>query len=418
MQFENLILLIGTNPLPNFVVTEYFLQNNYNIKAIWLVHSEKTDSQEGTYHYAQKLVDVLKSRHSDKSISFNFIPLSDISNAKKILSDVRKLLISNLKENDTVHLNYTGGTKVMGTHVYLSLRQEENKRLAKSFSYLDARTFRIVDDEKDDITEDLRGKVSLAFNELIRLHGFERKNEDSNNSDFEKATLAFRELIKEGKLKDFFQPNGGYDRTMFESKDKRGELAEKVEDINQERIDHFTPNDTFHRVISMLPDKYRIFDEHKRFRKDIDKKSFKKTLKYIDGGWFEEYIYTVLKENFTETNIEILKDWEIRKDDWAGNFQLDVILMKGYQLIGISCTTSKGKHICKSKGFEIIHRTRQIGGDEAKAVLFTLLDNNKKSDLQDELLIDTGSTKANILVFGREDINENHIVEKIKEFIK
>jgi hypothetical protein len=409
MQFENLILLIGTNPLPNFVVAEYYLQNNPELKNIWLVHSEKMNSHEGTYTYAENLVKVLKVRHPNNPVSFNFIPLSKISDANKISYDVRKLLISELDDNSSVHLNYTGGTKVMGIHVYHSLKQEGSKRLAKSFSYLDARSFRIVDDEEN-TTADLRDNVSPTFNELIHVHGFERKNTDSNN-DFEGVMGEFRELIKGGKLKEFFHANGGYDRTIFESKNKRSELAEKIEDIDPDIIANFTPNAVFQRILSALPDNYKIF------KKDIGKK-FKRVIKFLDGGWFEEYIYKVLTENFKEPNVEILKDWEIRKNGWTGNFQLDVIMMRGYQLVGISCTTSKEKHICKSKGFEIIHRTRQIGGDEAKAVLFTFLDEGTKLDVQDELLIDTGSTTANILVFGIEDLNEDYIIRKIREFIK
>lgn len=40
MSFEHLILLIGTNPLPNYVVAEYFLKNNPDLKTVWLVYSE------------------------------------------------------------------------------------------------------------------------------------------------------------------------------------------------------------------------------------------------------------------------------------------------------------------------------------------------------------------------------------------
>ena len=38
--FNHLILLIGTNPLPNFVVADYFLRHNPNIETVWLLHSE------------------------------------------------------------------------------------------------------------------------------------------------------------------------------------------------------------------------------------------------------------------------------------------------------------------------------------------------------------------------------------------
>lgn len=408
--FEHLILLIGTNPLPNFVAAEYFLENNPDLKKIWLVHSEKTNFQEGTYTYAENLVNALKLKNPHKSNLFNFIPLSDISNASKILSELRKFLISRLEENSGVHLNYTGGTKVMGTHGYRCLSLEEGKRLSKAFSYLDARTFRIIDDEIGCITKDLRSEISLTFGELIRLHGFERKNEDSD-FPFSNAMVEFRDLIENGKLDMFLHKEGGYDRTIFEAKNKKGELAERLEDIDQDDISQCSLNDVFQRILSTLPDEYKIF------RKGIGKK-FKNAIKFLDGGWFEEYIYETLKNNFNDTNIEILKNWEIKKEGWTGNFQLDVILMKGYQLIGISCTTGREKHLCKNKGFEIIHRTRQIGGDEAKAVLFTLLDDGRKLDLQDELLIDTGSTTSNILVFGLEDLKEDYIVRRIKEFIE
>lgn len=41
MKFEHLILLIGTNPLPNFVVAEYFLRENSNLKNLYLIYSEE-----------------------------------------------------------------------------------------------------------------------------------------------------------------------------------------------------------------------------------------------------------------------------------------------------------------------------------------------------------------------------------------
>jgi hypothetical protein len=46
--FETLVLLIGTNPLPNLVVAEYFFKNNKNLKKIFLVHSKENIYQEAT----------------------------------------------------------------------------------------------------------------------------------------------------------------------------------------------------------------------------------------------------------------------------------------------------------------------------------------------------------------------------------
>jgi hypothetical protein len=126
----------------------------------------------------------------------------------------------------------------------------------------------------------------------------------------------------------------------------------------------------------------------------------------------------VLTEKLKDDKITIDINWVIKKSEWQSpnqNFELDVILLKGYQLIGISCTTSEKKGECKNKGFEIFMRTRQIGGEEARAVLVTRL--SEPGELQGELEVDTGGG-GNILVLGADDLKENILVRKICEFIE
>ena len=181
MNFNQMILLIGTNPLPNYVVAEYFLKHNNNLKNIWLVHSGKAGRQEGTLTQAENLEKVLKKRHEERlSFPLSKVALSDVSNAQKIFRDIKEKLIQKLPSNGSIHLNYTGGTKVMGTHVYRVLEQE--KGFAKSFSYLDGRNFQIVDDQNEIISrKDLREEIFITFEELINLHGFKRKNGSTGN---------------------------------------------------------------------------------------------------------------------------------------------------------------------------------------------------------------------------------------------
>ncbi len=107
----------------------------------------------------------------------------------------------------------------------------------------------------------------------------------------------------------------------------------------------------------------------------------------------------------------------IDKSGWSTEFQLDVILLRGYQLIGISCTTSSKKEICKNKGFEIIHRSRQIGGEEAKAILVAMVNEGLRRSLQEELELDTGGTSANILVLGKKDLKRERLSKKVKDFV-
>ncbi len=183
MAFTNLMLLIGTNPLPNYVVAKYFLENNPCLQRIWLVHSEKTKYQAGTGVQANNLEKVLEEQYKatkKELFPLGKVALSAVSNAQLICQNINVKLISQLSPGASVHLNYTGGTKVMGIHVYQAIKQEDKKHLSRTYSYLDGRNFQIVDDNGATIADDLRGKISIDFEALIKLHGFIRINEESN----------------------------------------------------------------------------------------------------------------------------------------------------------------------------------------------------------------------------------------------
>ncbi len=64
----------------------------------------------------------------------------------------------------------------------------------------------------------------------------------------------------------------------------------------------------------------------------------------------------------------------------------------------------------------MIEITEQIGGDESKAILVTLAEDNTVTDLQEELSIETGS-KENILILGKNDLRKDYLIKKIKQFI-
>jgi len=508
--FDHLILLIGTNPLPNFVVAEYFIKNNHCLKTIWLIHSEQNIFQAGTNDQAENLERVLcERRKKDEEIHLciNKVSISDVSNAGTIQHEITTKIIKQVEFSKArgFHFNYTGGTKSMSTHVYWILR--EIKEVSKSFSYLDARNFRLVEDTKGVIVEDLRKEISLDFHSLIKLHGFERLNiapemkKDCkiftknkavynylNILSFPEAVIGFANLIRENKLNNLYE-DGGYDRELFKHikttfsfsefsfnklaeediasdilkklKDKMlgvtygnknlflnalkkmvGEkpcsqykdlilryadisikdkgLAEKPEQLDKNKVNDFSPNPTFKSLMDMMPETNRFFSKDGKFRWQIKKNDFEKTIEFFDGKWFEKYSALILiEEDWKDQQIRIDHNWEFKKPGWpdGAKFELDVILLQGYHLTGISCTTASARGFCKNKGFEIIHRTKQIGGDEAKAILITFMDNEKRDELGLELSYETGWPKGNILVLGKEDIGPETLLKNIKEFM-
>lgn len=346
LNFNTLILLVGTNPLPNFVVAEYFLQNNSNIHSIWLIHSAENSLQAGTAKQARNLEALLQKRwgkkHENLQMPFEKISISDVSDAKTIRNEIENKLVKKLNDSTQLHLNYTGGTKAMANHVYLCLRELQLKKTSQ-FSYLDGNNFRLIDDDNGVIGNDLRQQVEIDLTELITLHGFKRCNQDKD--------------IDFGRAKEMFQK-------------------------------FIDPN----------------------CKQQID-----------DGYWLEEYIAYVLNDKFKDqlnSKEGVLHNWLIKKTDWRTNFELDVLMLHGYHFTGISCTIGYKKDSCKSKGFEIALRSRQIGGNNAKAILITGSNKTQTIMLQEELKIETGESLANILVLGIEDLrNESIYLSKIEDFI-
>jgi len=173
--FSDLVLLVGTNPLPNYVVGTYFLkQYSTDIKRVWLVYSEKTRFQAGTGEFAQNIKMVLAKESVQFTGEFLMKSLSDVGNADKICRDIQEKILNSVKKPDFtgVHLNYTGGTKAMAVHVY---RQIEGAFPDESsFSYLDARDYQLKADRGGSLTGDLRREIQLDFEDLIKLHGYKR----------------------------------------------------------------------------------------------------------------------------------------------------------------------------------------------------------------------------------------------------
>ncbi len=430
-QPTDLILLIGTNPLPNYVVASYFLKNTSKLNRIWLVYSEGTPRQQGTYELANNIKALLNKKY--ERIDWKLVPLSSVSQARSILQDFQKSCLKELRDSPSVHLNYTGGTKAMGIHVYRSLEHPDSMFTGdippirtKSFSYLDVRTFKIIEDESGALTQDLRQhpEVSLSFEQMIGLHGFHRVNSqpsDAEDIEFSSVVSAFTRIIADGRLTEFFNKSqGGYDRKLFKHKKRPQDLALRPKDLCTKRLQQHTPNASFREVLDAFPIGYRLIKDGKLTTTEFDSNvCCKRAIKFLDGFWFEEYLSEIIKRRFSE--LEVKTNWEIAKNEWRTKFELDIMLVQGYQLIGVSCTTSGVKDLCKNKGFEILQRTRQIGGDEAKAVMITCLSEDGNGDnmakiVEEELQFDTGNT-GNILVLGVHDLAEETLVNKIQEFM-
>lgn len=442
--------------MPNYVVSKYLLRQNSGLKHLWLVHSEerKEIGQAGTGEYAENIKKVLKREFDERDLFFEMVALSEVSSADSIVNDLEKKLVSRVMNRDfAIHLNYTGGTKSMAVHVYRYL--EHNYKNNITFSYLDGRRYKLLWDNNKIISKDLRKEIPLSLSNLIKLHNYKKKNEEAPlPQDYYPVLEKFENLINSDRLTEYLSWKKDHIRNKYYSgKDfidkpnkflkqnslvKNNQNKKQLDPENVKKFKQEFKNKTprlIHDLLSALPKEKSILDgEGNLWIPDntITNAIFKERLAFtisdfLDGKWLEHYVYMVIKKEIQKDNvlkidfsqgiINIDSNWRIIKPGPVKDFEVDVIIVNGYQVCGISCTTDRSEGTCKQKGFEIIHRTRQMGGDEALSVLVTCLDDRKKDAFSADLEQITGVTKQNLLVLSISDLKADTLWKKIKEYI-
>ena len=434
--FSDLVLLIGTNPLPNFVVAKYFMEKNPSLKRIWMIISDGIGEQISTSKIADNLISVLTEINT--KIKFpKFFSITDIGDAESIFTTVSTMQAEIIKSKEfyRVHLNYTGGTKAMSVHVYRAFEAKFQDQC--EFSYLDARDFKLkMDYQKFKTMPKMYEKVNMSILDLIKMHNCdesgkfdENKNKTLNTiKELEPARKYLVGLIGtenwQDKLKDFAK-NGYLLKTivddMYLKKEKENSLHLET------RMREYVANEHILEAMRLIPPEYRLLQDDKTIvpKNAGDKKKKKKAANFFGGVWLEHYIYEFLNKKIEEINeievasqtIAIETDVSIKKENTKNKpFQIDVLLINGYQLCGISCTTDATPGLCKGKSFEIIHRTQQFGGEEAKAILVCFLSNEQIEEFEIDIQSHT-LTESRFKVLGIDDLAPDKLWDKINEFI-
>lgn len=386
-----LVSLVGTNPLPIAVSTLYFRNKVSEIKLLYSETNRKV-KQKSTKNFADNIETLLISKGFKGKIDTD--SLSDIGNPKFIRQDVVNVFGAIAEESTEIILDYTGGTKTMSVNVYNTLKELFTDKF--SSVYVDARTFKIIDDNGRGI-EDLRDKIALSIDEIASLHGYKREENKEGILHYESVLNELKRIINEGKIREFLSWKN---RIRDASVRNNGQYTNVIEQMRIELIPETT------RELKNLANR---------------EEKLKRFIEWLDGRWFEDYVYEIMKEIKNEAGksntLSIDRKWKGKKEGKGTEFELDILAVRGYQLFGISCTTSDNRHVCKEKGFEIFHRVSQIGGRESRSILITGMDDGKTENLYSDLSLATGSEKDSILIIGINDWGKREIKSKLKKFI-
>lgn len=430
-QVDHLLLLIGENPLPNYVAARLLLKQG---GTAYLVYTTGTQSS------AQRLKEILKSELT------RFQPAQLIaleayeSDAYQIRTRIQKVLED---LNGQIGLNYTGGTKAMAVHSYRAVfKAMQEKGQQAVFSYLDPRRLEMcIDREGGDRIrlkvqpEDLEIKIAKIF----QIHGWEWLSEPDYKPTVPKAALAFAQFHTKPELGKLWREwcNKVLRKATRDQEDKW--LKEK----ELEKVDPLPlgiPSDLETKPQVSLKNYPEIIEALKMLGcanaadalslQEIQPTGFKdlsNLCKWLDGEWLEDYTLQQVQQVSGE-----LKIYESAASFWIKDpasrekrtkFQFDVAFTRGYQLFALSCTTIDNKAGCKQKLFEGYIRARQLGGDEARVALVCCANPKDTNALKTEITnVFKSSPDSNtqsdskLTVFGREDLLK--LSDKIEQWIR
>jgi len=385
-----LILLVGGNPLPNYVVMDYLLGGERNDSEVLpkpnriiLVHSTDTSY----------LADVLKAK-----IKLDNTEKLDIEEAERDGMCIMKKISDklNFHKNNlgiaSLHLNYTGGTKPMAVFGCMAVDEfcRDNNINNKILSDLDPDKFiiKVAHNRNGHSYPDignLLGKVNLSVKDIFELHNMKIEKEGSDSLTFSDDLLNFNDFVKEAVPK--FDVNNL--RTEWFDK-VRNEIRGKWNKLKEFNFSSYEENNKkYESITSEFPSLINFF-ENDKFKESLGKKIGENFLEFFTGKWLEDYVLLTLKNLKEKNEISIC---DLQKGVEASNkgvrTEIDVIAMKGYQMFLFTCTTSQKIGLVKEKAFEGLYRAEQLGGEHAKVISVSLMSNRHTCEKDKDSNIET-----------------------------
>ena len=381
---STLLLLVGANGLPNYITVKYLFQNppktggDYPgevFDKIYLLHSKKYNNLElknlmNAISDIPRLTGYAQDIGSVKSLVIDDI--SDFARMKQRIEDVIK------KEDEIVHLHYTGGRRTIGVQARAAIEELEflsqknnNKKFAEiHYSYLDPEAHKLLyDNTTRPNSKMLMKEIQVELEELATVQGWK--------------------IIKSSNEK----------------------VAEEVVDEKFNRVIRQSPQYEADELVSKLG---KIEEEAQPILEEVEK--------FRRQKWLHYHVYNRVL-NFARLNknhkVKAFCDLKLSRENNGENFvpEYTFLALQGYQLTYFVCpvTADRGEILhyetekykrarreIKGYAFEALHRAKQLGGSEARVVLISL--DYDIQNLQQELSSDFRGEDFSLIVWGYQDL--------------
>lgn len=361
----DLILLVGHNPMPNYL-TACMLRPQ---RIRWL-YTPETEPE------CERLDQVLKEQFPDLE-TYRY-PLEDATSPFQTQQVMKKM-------PEGAWLNYTGGTKVMTVHAYTYWREKLAGQDAHA-SYFDGLRGMLRYDQGTD-EEVSADRIPLTIDQVLWLHGL-------------------------GRNKDITVP---HDAAGIRSEDKLDLLDAVLEDP--------ALVGTLYRCCKPLRDGKASEPISLEFLPEAARPAFTRQAgwpvvegtsrkvkeawgRFLTGGWFENWVEDVVREACREAELQHIQIEAGVRPKTQHQTELDLVLLDGYHVSLVSCTTVARVSEAKGKCYEARNRVELVGGDLARAAVVSLLPESKVPKVEQMVRIPWQPEITAVRVFGIEDVRE------------
>lgn len=395
-QSDHLFLLIGTNPLPNYVAAKLLLKPEGRL---YLVHSALTQD------VAERLERYWKE--NEKGAQPRRVPVNEADGA-----EIRRMIELELKEisSGAIGLHYTGGTKAMSVHACRTfLDYQDRVGRPVTLSYLDARSIKLYIEHGKDatlISDPVLYEVQPTIEMIVSLHAFDLISPVVRNALVPDLASTLAEA--------HHSPDGGKAwRTWCNEVLRKKTRTKRASDWDKENLlaQVLLPlpdDELLSTAVANMKKTFGITDNLLPLGKASARGGFAKArhlCEWLDGKWLEHYVYQLL--------YQIKKRQECRLHDIGmgvcpksepnmPEYEIDIAVMQGYRLYAISCTTDDDPGMCKLKLFEAYVRARNMAGDEAHVGLVCMADKPENLERQ---VSRSWDAEGKMRVFGRQHLS-------------
>lgn len=299
------VILVSEQTIPNLMFLKWLLSNNGGgILELFCVTTEYMEQKN-------KIKAIQKALGEMNGLFSKMTPITvDENNLEENVKKI-ELQFSDLPIYDEIHVNITGGTKIMSIACYEVFKNKENTVLYyqpvnKPVQILNSK---IPEISKNNIEANISIKEYLdAYNVACKIDNICVKDWNYNQT-----VLPIVENMTNERSIYLELQNNEYFRKMLK---KKGAL--EFDKIDSEKLSRLQNNPTVEQLVSCSV----------RFGFGSDKITGKE-IKYITGGWFEEYVYQKLRTEKKLDDDSIALNIRIVNSDDKDKNELDVAYIEG-----------------------------------------------------------------------------------------